>query len=119
MTKRVRLGVVTEIPKGEGRVFRIEAFRVAVFHSREGRFFATQAECPHRGGPLADGLLGGTTLICPLHEWSFDLLSGMALNGTCGLRTYPVTQSSDGALVLEMEEDGTPPPWRTTDYSKT
>jgi nitrite reductase [NAD(P)H] small subunit len=118
MVKHVRLGSISEIPKGEGRTFEIGDLRIAVFHSREGRVFATQANCPHRGGPLADGLLGGTTLICPLHEWSFDLLSGMVLNGTCGIRVYPVSQSPDGTLAIDTEEDGGPPPWRTTDYSK-
>ena len=118
MTKHFKLGLLSEIPEGEGRTFSVGDHRVAVFHSRQGRVFATQAECPHRGGPLSDGLVGGTTLVCPLHEWSFDLLSGMTLNGTCGLRTYPVTLGRDGALVLDMEEDGTQPPWRITDYSK-
>jgi nitrite reductase (NADH) small subunit len=118
MGHRFRVGSLSEIPKGEGRTFRVGSHRFAVFHSREGRAFATQAECPHKGGPLADGLVGGTTLICPLHEWSFDLRSGMAINGTCGLRTYPVTHGPDGDLFLEMEEDGSPPPWRVTDYKK-
>jgi nitrite reductase (NADH) small subunit len=118
MTKHIPLGPVSEIPKGEGRTFRIGDLRIAVFRSREGRVHATQADCPHRGGPLADGLVGGTTLVCPLHEWSFDLLTGMALNGSCGIRTYPVTQSADGTLFLTIEEDGSQPPWRVTDYAK-
>jgi len=118
MARRFRLGNVSEIPKGEGRTFRVAGQRVAVFNSREGHPFATQADCPHKGGPLADGLVGGTTLICPLHEWAFDLRSGMALNGTCGLRTYPITKEPDGSLFLEMEDDGSQPPWRTTDYTK-
>jgi nitrite reductase (NADH) small subunit len=119
MTKHIRLGVLSEIPKGEGRTFSAGPHRVAVFHSRDGHVFATQANCPHKGGPLADGLVGGTTLICPLHEWTFDLRSGMAINGSCGLRTYPVTEQKDGSLVLDIEEDGTQSPWRITDYSKT
>jgi nitrite reductase (NADH) small subunit len=118
MIKHVRLGSISEIPKGEGRTFDLGEVRLAVFHSRDGRVYATQAECPHRGGPLADGLLGGTTLICPLHEWSFDLLSGMALNGTCGLRIYPVEQKDDGTLFVDTGDDGAQPPWRITDYSK-
>jgi nitrite reductase (NADH) small subunit len=118
MSKHVRLGTLSEIPRGEGRTFRIGDHDVAVFHSREGQAFATQARCPHKGGPLADGLVGGTTLICPLHEWTFDLRSGMAINGTCGLQTYPVTEEADGTLVLELEDDGSPPQWRVSDYSK-
>jgi nitrite reductase (NADH) small subunit len=118
MIKHMTVGSISDIPKGEGRTFVRGGFRIAVFHGRDGRVFATQAECPHRGGPLADGLLGGTTLVCPLHEWSFDLLSGMALAGSCGIRMYPVVQRQDGMLVVELEEDGGPPPWRVTDYSK-
>jgi hypothetical protein len=45
-------------------------------------------------------------------------MSGMVLNGTCGIQTYPVTQTADGTVVLEIEDDGTQPPWRKTDYSK-
>jgi nitrite reductase (NADH) small subunit len=118
VTRHVRLGSIGEIPPGEGRTFRIGDVRIAVFHTRGGRVFATQAECPHRRGPLADGLLGDSTLICPLHEWSFDLLSGMALNGACGIRVYPIVQHADGTLFVDLEEDGEPPPWRITDYAK-
>src|SRR5580698_1518480 len=112
MSHRYRLGLLSEIPNGEGRTFRVHGQKLAVFHSREGAAFATQAECPHKGGPLSDGLVGGSTLICPLHEWSFDLRTGMAINGTCGIRTYPVAEGPDGALYVEMEADGSPPPWR-------
>jgi nitrite reductase (NADH) small subunit len=119
MSKHKTVGSIDDIPKGEGRAFALGGGHcVAVFHARDGRVFATQPQCPHRGGPLADGLLGGTTLVCPLHEWSFDLLSGMALNGGSGIRTYPVTQRPDGTLVVEIEEDGEQPPWRITDYTK-
>jgi nitrite reductase (NADH) small subunit len=114
----VRVGPLSAIPKGEGRTFDVGVAKLAVFHGRDGRVFATQAECPHRKGPLADGLLGGSTLVCPLHEWSFDLLSGMALQGECGIRVYPIHTDSDGSLLVELEEDGGPPPWRVTDYEK-
>ncbi|HXX66130.1 MAG TPA: Rieske (2Fe-2S) protein [Polyangiaceae bacterium] len=118
MSKRVRLAPLSEIPQGEGRTFWIASVEIAVFHGRDGRVFATQAQCPHRRGPLADGLLGGTTLICPLHEWTFDLTSGMALQGGCGIRVYPAAVDGAGDIVLEMEDDGGPPPWRVSDYEK-
>jgi len=118
MSKHVRLGALSGIPKGEGRTFAVGPLNIAVFHGRDGRVFATQAECPHRKGPLADGLIGGTTLVCPLHEWTFDLVSGMALQGACGIRVYPVWTDDAGGLVIEIEEDGGPPPWRVTDYGK-
>jgi nitrite reductase (NADH) small subunit len=118
MSRHARLGTLAAIPKGEGRTYELGPTRVAVFHGRDGRVFATQAECPHRGGPLADGLVGGTTLVCPLHEWSFDLLSGMALHGSCGISVYPCHIDDHGSVVLELEEDGAPPPFRVADYQK-
>jgi nitrite reductase (NADH) small subunit len=116
-TKHLRLGTLSAIPRGEGRTYEIGALRIAVFHGRDGRVFATQADCPHRQGPLADGLLGGTTLICPLHEWSFDLQSGMAVQGSCGIRVYPCRVDDQG-VVVDVEEDGAPPPFRVADYRK-
>ncbi|MDE2788724.1 MAG: FAD-dependent oxidoreductase [Chloroflexota bacterium] len=63
------LGNAAQIPLGEGRRFDIDGVGIAVFRSRRGRVYAAQAECPHRAGPLADGLLGGEALICPLHNF--------------------------------------------------
>jgi nitrite reductase (NADH) small subunit len=98
----IALGPLGQIPPGEGRNFEVQGRRIAVFHTRTGEVFATQAECPHRVGPLADGLLGGTTLVCPLHSWKFDLRSGQALYGTCDLITYPVRLSAAGEILLTL-----------------
>jgi len=100
----VTLGPITAIPEGEGRVFEIGATRVAVFRSRNGHVFATQAVCPHRGGPLADGLLGDATVICPLHSLKFDLASGEGANGQCALRTYPARLGKSGQIVIDVRE---------------
>ena len=81
------IGKVTEIPQGEGRAFLVAGERIAVFHTRSGHVFATQAECPHLRGPLADGLVGGATVICPLHERS-------------KVRTYPIALDADGRIWL-------------------
>jgi len=96
------LGPLDGIPLGEGRTFEVGGERIAVFRARTGQIFAVQAECPHKSGPLADGLLGGTTLICPLHSWKFDLCSGEALMGECGLRTYPVRANECGEIVVKL-----------------
>lgn len=97
------VGPLDAVPPGEGRTFSAFGEKVAVFRTRAGQIFAVQAECPHRGGPLADGLLGGTTVICPLHSWKFDVSSGAALMGECGLRTYPVRLDERGQIVLGFE----------------
>lgn len=93
------------IPPGEGRTFEVLGERVAIFRSRSGDLFASQAECPHRGGPLAEGLLGGNTLICPLHAWKFDLSTGEAVAGDCGIKTYPIRANDAGQILLTVERD--------------
>ena len=103
MDVEIALGPLDGIPPGEGRAFVVGSQRIAIFRTRAGQVFATQAECPHRGGPLADGLVGGATLICPLHSWKFDLASGEALNGECGLRTFPVRVDEMERIVLSLE----------------
>jgi len=99
---RHRLGALAQIPEGEGRAFEVAGRCVAVFRARDGAVFATQGQCPQRGGPLADGLVGGRTLVCPLHEWRFDLATGQTENGACPIAVYPLTLDSDGTLVVEL-----------------
>ncbi len=106
MTERVRVGDVSQVPKGEGRAYAVAGRRLAVFHTRAGEVFATQAACPHRGGPLADGLVGGTTVICPLHDRSYDLRTGVGPEPDCALTVYPVSLDSDGTIWVDIDEAG-------------
>jgi len=104
MATHVKVGVLDDIPAGEGRTYLVEGIKVAVFHARDGRVFATQAQCPHKQGPLADGLLGGAQIVCPLHERVFDLRTGESLGGEdCALKVYPVQCTPDGGLLLEID----------------
>jgi nitrite reductase (NADH) small subunit len=96
----LRIARVEAIPEGEGRTFLAWGERVAVFRLRGGTVCAVQASCPHRGGPLADGLTGGSTVICPLHAWKFDLLTGESPNGECRLRTFDARVDDGGFIVL-------------------
>ena len=105
--EEIALGPVSQIPLGEGRNFQVGDTEIAVFHTRQG-VYATQAECPHRQGPLADGLVGGTSVICPFHAWKFDLTTGEALMGQCAIQTYPVRLTEDGGIQLTLS--GEPPP---------
>lgn len=100
----INLGPVTRIPFGEGRSYLAGGRIVAVFRSRTGELFATQGECPHRGGPLADGIVGGGKVICPLHAYRFDLASGQPAGNDCeALRTYPVSVSDAGDVILVLD----------------
>jgi nitrite reductase (NADH) small subunit len=94
---------LSAIPPGEGRNFEIAGRRLAVFHARTGEVFATQAECPHKQGPLADGLVGGATLICPLHAWKFDLRTGAPRLGSCGITVYPARVDDRQRIVVTLD----------------
>ncbi len=97
------LGPLDQIPLGEGREFDVAGNLIAVFRLRRGGgVYAVQAVCPHRNGPLIDGLVGGTTVVCPFHAWKFDLRTGEALMGSCGITTYPVRVTGTGDLVLTL-----------------
>ncbi|WP_394822324.1 Rieske (2Fe-2S) protein [Pendulispora albinea] len=97
------LGSVERIALGEGRTFRAGELEVAVFRTRAGELFATQAQCPHGQGPLADGIVGAARVVCPLHAYTFDLRTGCVTQGACDtLRTYPVEVSSTGEVILHV-----------------
>jgi nitrite reductase (NADH) small subunit len=97
------LGSIERIPPGEGRSFCIEETVVAVFRTRNNEVFATQATCPHKGGPLADSLVGGGKIVCPLHAYKFQLTTGDAIGHTCGgLTTYAVALDGEGNVLLHM-----------------
>lgn len=108
----IDLGPVGQIPPGEGREFEVDGRRIAVFHLRAGgvrTVRAVQAECPHRAGPLADGLIGGETVVCPFHAWKFDLTTGRAAStaaadaGAC-LTVYPTRVTDDDTIRLTLPE---------------
>jgi nitrite reductase (NADH) small subunit len=96
------IGTLSQIPKGEGRTYDVGGVRIAVFHTHAGEVFATQAACPHRAGPLADGLTDGGTVVCPLHDRIFDLRTGAGLGNELCITVYPAALTPDGQIVLTM-----------------
>ena len=93
------LGPLEAIPRGEGRNFEVAGRTVAVFRTHADEVFASQAHCPHLQGPLADGIMGGTTITCPLHDRVYDLRTGAVVVGECDIAVYPV-RMADGMVVL-------------------
>lgn len=83
-----RLGPVDDIPVGEGRAYAVGDLQIAVFRLRTGALRATQATCPHAGGPLADGQLDDSVVLCPLHAAAFALETGHARTGHPSLILY-------------------------------
>ena len=97
------VGTVAQIPPGEGREFLAGPTLVTVFHTRSGEFFATQPNCPHRGGPLRDGLVDDATVVCPLHDRIYEFRTGRGLGNECQIRTYPVRVTEEGTLLVTAE----------------
>jgi nitrite reductase (NADH) small subunit len=85
---------VDDVPLGEGRAVTLCDRRIALFRT-PGGWYALDAACPHRGGPLADGIVSDRTVICPLHERRFDLATGA-----------PRTAGEEGVAVHAVEVRG-------------
>ena len=95
------LGDVNAIPLGQGRCYVVAGQEIAVFRQRDGKVFATQNLCPHRQGPLSEGLVGNGRVICPLHAHHFDLATGAGGDSSECVRTFTV-EESDGKLLLQL-----------------
>ncbi|MPQ99002.1 Rieske 2Fe-2S domain-containing protein [Modestobacter sp. I12A-02628] len=100
-TTEVRVGRLEDVPPGEGRAFTAGDTQVAVFRLRDGSLHATQASCPHAGGPLADGQTDARVLVCPLHLFGFRWSDGASTSGAGPLRVYAVRES-DGDLLVTL-----------------
>lgn len=96
----VKVCALEDLPIGLGRAFNIGGRTLALFRTRGGRIFAVDNRCPHKGGPLAEGMLAGDAVVCPLHAFRFELANGTCDQpGTCPIATYPVTQEADDVFV--------------------
>ena len=77
---------------------------VAIFRTGDGKVFALRDQCPHKGGPLSQGIVHGHAVACPLHNWSIDLASGEALGADRGKGCTPVLplEVREGRLMLGL-----------------
>jgi nitrite reductase (NADH) small subunit len=98
----VRVTVCDNIPPREGRAVLVGDRELAVFNLGD-RFLATDPQCPHQGGPLCDGIVTGTSVVCPLHAWKIDLDSGAVVRPSHGrdhcVGTYQ-TRVDDGVVSI-------------------
>ena len=97
----VNLGGIEAIAPGQGRCFIVGNEEVAIFRQRDGQLFATQNRCPHRQGPLSEGVAGGGKVICPLHAHKFDLATGKGSEPHECVKTYAV-RVTNGEILLEV-----------------
>ena len=99
---RIPLCTVADLPAGLGRPFQVGDKLIAVFRTRAGRVFAVDGTCPHKGGPLADGMLAGDQVVCPYHAFRFHADTGACDQpGVCPIATYPV-EVADGSVFVTV-----------------
>jgi nitrite reductase (NADH) small subunit len=99
----VRVCTVDDIPLLGSRVLECGGGdNIALFRPAATRVFALADRCPHKGGPLSQGIVSGDTVTCPLHGWNIQLDSGQACAPDVGCaRKYPV-QVRDGEVWLSL-----------------
>ncbi|GHF42375.1 nitrite reductase small subunit NirD [Seohaeicola zhoushanensis] len=98
----IDIGAVEDIPLRGARLLKTHAGCIAVFRTAEAEVFAASNSCPHKGGPLADGIVHGQKVTCPLHNWVFDLNTGEAQGADTGrIAVYPV-QLENGRILVDL-----------------
>lgn len=94
------IGAVNDIPLRGARVAQTEFGDIAIFKSAEGALFALLDRCPHKGGPLSQGIVHGRAVTCPLHNWVIELETGEARAPDQGcVKTIPLKIEADRILI--------------------
>ncbi|MER9318781.1 nitrite reductase small subunit NirD [Mesorhizobium sp. M0659] len=87
----ISIGSLSDIPRRGARCVDTPEGKIAVFRTQDDQVYAIDDHCPHRGGPLSQGIVHGTAVTCPLHNWVISLETGKALGADEGaVRTLPV-----------------------------
>ncbi len=100
------VGSIDEIPARGARIVRTARGCVAVFRTSAGEAFALEDRCPHKGGPLSQGIVHGASVTCPLHNWVISLETGEAQGADKGVvRTIPL-RIEEGRILLDLRAFG-------------
>lgn len=101
MVEFVKVISVDEVPPGEMAIVELEGQEIVVANLGDGEFVAFQNECPHRGGPLGEGLLTGAVVECPFHAGQFDVRTGAVVSPppSAPIKTYAVVVDGNDVKV--------------------
>jgi nitrite reductase (NADH) small subunit len=101
MGEWIEIGMIGDIPRRGARCVMTPQGRIAVFRTMEDRIYAIDDHCPHKGGPLSQGIVHGAAVTCPLHNWVISLETGKALGADEGcVRTIDVKLEGERILAL-------------------
>lgn len=101
MTNWIDIAALDDIPQRGARVVKTALGCVAVFRTGDDEVYAIDNACPHKAGPLAEGIVHGKSVTCPLHNWVISLETGEAQGADNGrVATYPA-QVTQGRILLD------------------
>ena len=99
MAQLTKVASRSDIPPGSGKVVQAGGKTIAVFNC-DGQFYAVDNACKHRGGPLGEGTVSGTSVTCPWHGWEYDVTTGACqMDASITVQAFPVTVQGDDVLV--------------------
>ena len=102
MTTWQAICAVDDIPLLGSRVVERASGNIAIFRTADGNVFALLDKCPHKGGPLSQGIVYGETVACPLHGWQIGLATGEAAAPDVGCAHKHAVKIEDGEVYLEL-----------------
>jgi nitrite reductase (NADH) small subunit len=102
MTDWIEVAHIDDIPRQGARVVKTAAGEIAVFRTVDDEIFALRDKCPHKGGPLSQGIVHGRKVACPLHDWKINLDSGLAVAPDIGCAARSPVRVVDGAVSLSL-----------------
>jgi nitrite reductase (NADH) small subunit len=103
MSQWIEVGALEDIPRLGARVVKTHLGDIGVFRTAGDKVFALRDRCPHKGGPLSQGIVYGEQVSCPLHNWKIELGTGEAVAPDVGCAArFPVQVRDDGCVLLEL-----------------
>jgi nitrite reductase (NADH) small subunit len=102
----IEIGRLDEIPRLGARVIKAGGGDIAVFRTASDEVFALRDRCPHKGGPLSQGIVHGREVACPLHDWKISLETGLALAPDEGCAARFEVRVENGRILLQLGGSG-------------
>ncbi len=100
----IQVGHLDDIPRQGSRVINTSTGEIALFRSVDDKVFALENRCPHKGGPLSEGIVHGQRVTCPLHSWVIDLASGAAIAPDVGCARHHEVRVAHGVVFVELKD---------------
>ncbi len=105
MNEWIEIGTLADIPRLGARVVQTPDGDIAVFRTDDDQVFALRDRCPHKGGPLSQGIVHGTRVACPLHDWKVHLDTGLAVAPDAGCAARFPVRVEGGTIYLSLASD--------------